>query len=64
MVWDILVLGHFGPWARLVSKILAGGCSGVSRVGRVRVRFRVKISLIRVRDGYHEGRRCALPKLL
>jgi len=33
----ILVPGHFGLWARLVCRILASACSGVSRVS---VRFR------------------------
>jgi len=47
------VLGHFSPWA--VCRILDGGCSGVSRVSRVKVR---------VRDGCHDGWRHALPKLL
>ena len=58
---DISVLGHFGPWARLVCRILAGDCSGVSRVSRVRVRLRLKV---RVRDGCREGQRRNLPKLL
>jgi len=41
-----LVPRHFGSWARLVCRILAGGC-GVSMVSKVRVRFRIKV---RVRD--------------
>jgi len=49
-VLDISVLGHFGAVARLVCRILAIGCSGVSRVSRVR--FRVKV---RVRDRCREG---------
>jgi len=28
---EISVFGHFGPWAQLVCRILAGGCGGVSR---------------------------------
>jgi len=51
--------GHFGPWARLVCRILASGCSRVSMVSRVGVRFRVKVW---VRDACHEGWRHALPK--
>ena len=49
---DISVLGHLGPWAWLVHSMLAGGCSGVSRVSGVRVRFRVKVM---ARDGCREG---------
>jgi len=37
---DISVLGQFGPWAWLVCRILACGCSGVSRV-----RFRYRLLL-------------------
>jgi len=49
---DISFLGHFGLGARLICRILAGGCSGVSRVSRVRVRFTVKV---RIKDGCREG---------
>jgi len=48
----------FWSLARLVHRILAGGCS---RVSRVRVKFRVKV---RVRDGCCIGLQCALPKLI
>jgi len=44
---DISVLGHFIPWTRLVCRMLAGSCSGISMVSRVMVRFTVKV---RVRD--------------
>jgi len=40
---DILVVGHFGSWPRLVCRILAGGYSGISPVSRIR--FRVKVRL-------------------
>ena len=63
-----LVWGQFGPWslrylgaASRLRRILAGGCSGISRVSTVRVRFRVKS---RVKDGCREGQRRTLPKLL
>jgi len=47
MVPDISVFGHFGPWARLLCRILASSCSRISATSRVRVRFGVQI---RVRD--------------
>jgi len=50
------VCSHFGPWAWLVvCRIVANGCSVVSRVSRVRVRFRVKV---RVRDQCVQGLKC------
>jgi len=61
LVSDISVLGHFSPWARLVCRILADGCSGVNMVIRVRVRFGVKF---RLRGECREGWRRTLPKLL
>ena len=51
---DISVFGHFSSWARLC-RILAGGCTGISRVRRVRVRFGVKV---RVRDRCVKGLKC------
>ena len=45
----------FGPWTQLVCRILAGGCSGVSRVCTVRVSFRVTV---RVRDRCVQGLKC------
>ena len=55
------MLRYFGPCAWLVCKILAGGCSGVSRVSRVRVSFRVKV---RVMDGCVKGLKCARTEVI
>jgi len=48
-IWspDISDLGHFGPWARLVCRMLAGGCSCINTISRIRVGFGIKV---RVRD--------------
>jgi len=48
---DISVPGHFSPWAGLVCRILAGGCSvlvGTGVIGRTAWLFAVYISQIRI----------------
>ena len=54
------VCGHVGPCARLVRRIILGGCYEVSRVNRVRARFRVKV---RVRDRCVQGLKCPRTKV-
>jgi len=57
---DISVLGHFGPWARLVCRQLASGCSGVSRVSMVRVGYRLKV---RVKDQCDQRVKCPMSEV-
>jgi len=57
---DISVLGHLRPWAWLLCRILAGSCSRISTVSRVRFTFRVKVM---VRDRYVKELKCPRTKV-